>query len=328
MTDRRLEWQSRLLVAALIPAAVLLSAVRSAVRRARIRQTGLRQTSFLKTRADRRVVVVSLAAGAGAWAARAATPPAALAGSILASAMILGTAPETITGGNHEGRFRAVDWIRSPLPPLSTLILLTLVATRYRRKEKKKPELHGRNTSQITANLGIATLAAALPDFRGSIHAAGLARTAALVAALSEATADTLSSEFGEVLGGMPRLITTGRPAPAGTDGAVSLVGSLAGAAGAATVILAALPALAGARPDQPRTDPRVALSALATGVGAMAGLFFDSLLGATVEQRGWLNNDAVNFLSTAVAAVIAARLTHGAENCGVEVAEVANQPG
>jgi uncharacterized membrane protein len=34
--------------------------------------------------------------------------------------------------------------------------------------------------------------------------------------------------------------------------------------------------------------------------------LFFDSLLGATLERRGWLNNDAVNFLSTASAAAFA----------------------
>jgi uncharacterized membrane protein len=40
--------------------------------------------------------------------------------------------------------------------------------------------------------------------------------------------------------------------------------------------------------------------------VGAAGGLFADSLLGATAERRGWLNNDAVNFLSTFAAAVIA----------------------
>ena len=32
-------------------------------------------------------------------------------------------------------------------------------------------------------------------------------------------------------------------------------------------------------------------------------GLFFDSLLGATLERRGWINNDTVNFLSTVSAA-------------------------
>jgi uncharacterized membrane protein len=39
---------------------------------------------------------------------------------------------------------------------------------------------------------------------------------------------------------------------------------------------------------------------------GGVFGLFFDSLLGATLEERGWLNNDAVNFLSTAGAAAFA----------------------
>jgi uncharacterized membrane protein len=39
---------------------------------------------------------------------------------------------------------------------------------------------------------------------------------------------------------------------------------------------------------------------------GAVFGLFFDSLLGATLERRGWLNNDAVNFLSTVSAAAFA----------------------
>jgi uncharacterized membrane protein len=41
-------------------------------------------------------------------------------------------------------------------------------------------------------------------------------------------------------------------------------------------------------------------------GAGGLFGLFFDSLLGATCERRGWLNNDAVNFLSTASAAAFA----------------------
>jgi len=40
--------------------------------------------------------------------------------------------------------------------------------------------------------------------------------------------------------------------------------------------------------------------------LGALGGLFVDSLLGPTAERRGWLNNDAVNFLSTFATAVIA----------------------
>jgi len=39
---------------------------------------------------------------------------------------------------------------------------------------------------------------------------------------------------------------------------------------------------------------------------GGVFGLFFDSLLGATLERQGRINNDAVNFLSTLAAAVFA----------------------
>jgi len=44
----------------------------------------------------------------------------------------------------------------------------------------------------------------------------------------------------------------------------------------------------------------------------AVAGLFVDSLLGALPEQRGWLNNDAVNTLSTLAAAVLAELAVRG----------------
>jgi uncharacterized membrane protein len=39
---------------------------------------------------------------------------------------------------------------------------------------------------------------------------------------------------------------------------------------------------------------------------GGVFGLLFDSVLGATAEQRGWINNDAVNFLSTTSAVAFA----------------------
>ena len=40
-----------------------------------------------------------------------------------------------------------------------------------------------------------------------------------------------------------------------------------------------------------------------ASCAGCVFGLFIASLLGATLEERGWLNDDAVNFLSTSNAA-------------------------
>jgi len=115
------------------------------------------------------------------------------------------------------------------------------------------------------------------------------------LAALAEAAADTVSSEIGQVLGGRPRMITTLRAVEPGTDGAVSAAGTLAGLAAAAIV--------AGAGTWAMRGDWTLFKLSCA---GAVFGLFFDSLLGATFERVGWLNNDAVNFLSTASASGIA----------------------
>jgi len=87
-------------------------------------------------------------------------------------------------------------------------------------------------------------------------------------------------------------MITTLRRVDPGTDGAISLAGTLAGVAAAGIVATAGTLALGGGM-----------TMLTVTWAGAVFGLFFDSVLGATLEQRGWLNNDAVNFLSTASAA-------------------------
>lgn len=90
-------------------------------------------------------------------------------------------------------------------------------------------------------------------------------------------------------------MITTLRAAEPGQDGAISLVGTLAGILAAA--IVAALGTLALSR------DWTIFAVSCAGGI---FGLLFDSLLGATIERHGMLNNDAVNFLSTASAATFA----------------------
>lgn len=151
----------------------------------------------------------------------------------------------------------------------------------------------GRRAAQIVANLGVAGLCGA---------GVSVAWFAACLAALAEATADTVSSEMGQALGGATWMITTGRRVSAGTDGGVSLMGTVLGVVAAAVV--AAASALIGAISFQ------IALIVFIAGV---AGLLFDSVLGATVERRGWMGNDWVNFASTAFAAALAyevARLT------------------
>jgi uncharacterized protein (TIGR00297 family) len=176
-----------------------------------------------------------------------------------------------------------------------------LIATRFGRKAKEAlgvaEDRRGRTAAQVAANIGIAAICG-VPLTLAAILSAGPAPRiwlVGMVAALGEATADTLSSELGQVLGGEPRLLTTMRRVPCGTDGAVSALGTLCGLAGAAVVVAVAVPALGfGA------AEVRVALGA------AVLGLFVDSLLGEWVERRGWLGNDAVNTLSTLAAALMA----------------------
>ncbi len=117
----------------------------------------------------------------------------------------------------------------------------------------------------------------------------------ALLACLAEATADTVSSEIGAAFGGRPFLITTFRRVEPGTDGAVSLLGTVAGCLGAGFVVAVGMWSMG--------LPLREGLTAF---VGGIAGLMFDSFLGATVERRGWLGNDWVNFLSTIAGGVVA----------------------
>ena len=223
------------------------------------------------------------------WNFRAATRAAALAGGLFTAALYLATP----------------GW-QTTLWPLLALLLLTLAGTRFGRARKEKLGIaegrHGRTASQVAANLGVAVIASiplGLSHFFLFPRALGAnAMRVALAAALAEAAADTLSSELGEVLGGEPRLLTTLRPVPAGTDGAISLAGTLAGCGGAIIVTAAASLAL------------RLTLAETAiVASAAIVGLFVDSLLGAVLERRGRLNNDAVNFLSTLAAAILAAAL-------------------
>ncbi len=94
-------------------------------------------------------------------------------------------------------------------------------------------------------------------------------------------------------------MLTTLRRVAAGTDGAVTVLGTTAGIIAAGIV--------AGVGRWAMRMDWRQALSALAGGI---AGLFFDSVLGATLERKGWLGNDLVNFSSTVFAVAVALGLT------------------
>ena len=109
--------------------------------------------------------------------------------------------------------------------------------------------------------------------------------------------ADTFGSEIGKRWGRTTLLITTLRPVPAGTEGAVSVEGTLASAVGSLlmTVVMALLGLLQSG-----------AAFAVVLVVGLIATLL-ESLLGALGQDRWpWLSNELVNGLQTAWAAGLA----------------------
>ncbi len=190
---------------------------------------------------------------------------------------------------------------RTALWPLAALLAMTLFATRFGRQLKEGLGLaegrHGRNAAQVAANIGLAAICGVPLTLAAILSNEPVPRVwlVGMVAALGEATADTLSSEMGQVLGGEPRLLTTMRRVPRGTDGGVTILGTLCGIGGAAVVAAVGMPSLG--------------FSTVEAGVAvgsAVLGLFVDSLLGEWVERRGWLGNDAVNTLSTLAAAMVA----------------------
>ena len=110
----------------------------------------------------------------------------------------------------------------------------------------------------------------------------------AFTASLATAACDTLGSEIGPLGSGKPFLITRLKRVPAGTPGAVSWLGTLAGALGALLVGIVA--AATGIIPGW--WAPIVVAAAL---FGAM----LESYLGATLERLDFVDSETINFVNT-----------------------------
>ncbi|MBN8248212.1 MAG: DUF92 domain-containing protein [Verrucomicrobia bacterium] len=168
-------------------------------------------------------------------------------------------------------------------------------ATKFRFSDKQRMGVaqgdHGRRRwrhAWANAGTGVAcALGSMLCEQRGlPLHAEALRW--AFVGTFAAALSDTLSSEFGQLAGKRPLLITTGEEVPVGTDGGITLAGTLMGILGAA--LLSLLGRSIGLTPV------RATLPLLLAG---LAGNLLDSWLGATLERRGVLNNEGVNFINT-----------------------------
>jgi uncharacterized protein (TIGR00297 family) len=198
---------------------------------------------------------------------------------------------------------------------LVEVFVITWITTRLGHSRKQRlgvaERRQGRRTAgQVAANLGVSGAFAALVLLKTSgplsvLHiwpfsadAGFVPLITAAIAALAEAAADTSSSECGEAFCDAAYLFPQMRSVPAGTDGAITVIGTLAGIA--ASMAIAAL------------AFALHILAACAAAVVAASGIFgmlIDTVLGATLERCGLMNNNAVNFFSTLAAALLALTL-------------------
>lgn len=205
------------------------------------------------------------------------TVPAALAGSLTGFAVY--------AGGGYAGFLSLVAFF-----------VLGVLATGHKKTVKAAiraagPHSEKRNAGQVLANGGVAALCgilAVVDETHEQLYVLMLA------ASLASATADTLSSELGMVYGRKFYHVLSFKKDQQGLDGVVSVEGTLLGSVGA-TIIAVIHSLFAG-------FGHQFWVIILAGTAGNLA----DSVLGAALERRRFINNDVVNFLNTLCAALLA----------------------
>ncbi|HEX7627652.1 MAG TPA: TIGR00297 family protein [Candidatus Methanoperedens sp.] len=121
---------------------------------------------------------------------------------------------------------------------------------------------------------------------------------AAYLGSVATACGDTLASEIGVTYKGEPRMITTFKKTKPGTDGAISILGEGAAFFGSSVIALLAYILIP--------TDLSFVFIVIA---GGFIGTNIDSLLGATLQQKGYLTNNSVNLAATISGAVVSGLL-------------------
>jgi uncharacterized protein (TIGR00297 family) len=215
-------------------------------------------------------------------------------GAFAALAYVLGM----ISASGALGGLLVGTWIYASLGPRGFAILALFVIggsllTRVGYASKARAgtaQEHGgrRGARNALANCAVATSCAVFAAITGSNPF-----VAAFVASLGAAFADTAESEIGQLFGRTPRLITTFQRVPPGTDGAISLPGTLAGVGAAG--LTGALGLALGMLETQ--------TAALLVATAAFLGTIADSLIGAVSSRAG---NELTNVLCTLVAALLA----------------------
>jgi uncharacterized protein (TIGR00297 family) len=177
---------------------------------------------------------------------------------------------------------------------LAVFFLLGTIATSWGMRKKQRLGLAEndkgqRKAGQVIANAGVAAilglLAITLPDLM-------IFCRIMMAASFASAAADTLSSELGVLYGKKFYNIITFKKDTRGLDGVVSFEGTMLGVLGSICIALVFSISLG------------FSIQFFLIVIAGTVGNVVDSVLGATVERKHHFNNNAVNFLNTAIAAL------------------------
>lgn len=181
-----------------------------------------------------------------------------------------------------------------PFLALLTFVLLGVFATKYHLAEKIKrgiaQEGKGTRSWQNVLGNGLAAVIFLLIEY----YTKQDLFWAATFSAIATANADTLASELGKIFGKAPKMITNLKPANVGENGAISWQGELIALIGAFVISIFSV-----------FLTPQKTEMLFAVTLGGFIGCNIDSLLGATLENKGIINNHHTNFLATIIGGII-----------------------
>ncbi|KAJ8613102.1 hypothetical protein CTAYLR_004772 [Chrysophaeum taylorii] len=172
------------------------------------------------------------------------------------------------------------------------------LVTKVKKREKEEAGIaEGRGGARGPENVWGSAATAALCAIAGSAWPQWQpALSVGFVASLATKLSDTTASEIGKAYGKTTYLVTTLRQVPRGTEGAVSLEGTLAGVVG--SLVITAYACTVGLVPIWP--------AAPASIIAAFVATTFESFLGATVQGSiPILTNEVINFINTLVGAAV-----------------------
>ncbi|MBE9126202.1 MULTISPECIES: TIGR00297 family protein [unclassified Coleofasciculus] len=119
------------------------------------------------------------------------------------------------------------------------------------------------------------------------------------VASFSTKLSDTTASEVGKAYGKRTLLITTLQPVEPGTEGAISVEGTLAGVVASAAIAFISW-----------GVDLISLIGVVFCVVAAFIATNLESVIGATLQsQVDWMTNEIVNFINTLIGAIAAVLL-------------------